>query len=94
MFFCLFYTNDRTEVCLCTFRGLSSLTVESYPFQVQLIYNKNASTPTSPTSPTPPAEPPAGGAAAWTDSKGADKGRTLSPAAPAEAGKDLFSMRP
>uniref|UniRef100_A0A3P9I700 Solute carrier family 12 member 5b n=1 Tax=Oryzias latipes TaxID=8090 RepID=A0A3P9I700_ORYLA len=48
----------------------------------------------SPTSPTPPAEPPAGGAAAWTDSKGADKGRTLSPAAPAEAGKDLFSMRP
>ncbi|XP_036068673.1 solute carrier family 12 member 5 isoform X2 [Oryzias melastigma] len=62
--------------------------------QVQLIHSKNASTPTSPTSPTPPAEPPAGGAAAWTDSKGADKGRTLSPSAPAEAGKDLFSMRP
>ncbi|RVE70724.1 hypothetical protein OJAV_G00067120 [Oryzias javanicus] len=62
--------------------------------KVQLIHSKNASTPTSPTSPTPPAEPPAGGAAAWTESKGADKGRTLSPSAPAEAGKDLFSMRP
>uniref|UniRef100_A0A8D0A7F5 Solute carrier family 12 member 5b n=1 Tax=Sander lucioperca TaxID=283035 RepID=A0A8D0A7F5_SANLU len=44
----------------------------------ELIHSKNASTPTSPTSPTAPA----GGAATWTDNKGADKGKTLLAANP------------
>ncbi|TDH10375.1 hypothetical protein EPR50_G00074890 [Perca flavescens] len=61
----------------------------SNPKQVQLIHSKNASTPTSPTSPTAPA----GGAAIWTDNKGADKGKTVLAANP-EAGKDLFNMKP
>uniref|UniRef100_A0A8C7ZZU8 Solute carrier family 12 member 5b n=1 Tax=Oryzias sinensis TaxID=183150 RepID=A0A8C7ZZU8_9TELE len=90
------YTYEKTLVMEQRSQILKQmhLTKNEMEREVQLIHNKNASTPTSPTSPTPPAEPPAGGAAAWTDSKGADKGRTLSPAAPAEAGKDLFSMRP
>ncbi|XP_074500098.1 solute carrier family 12 member 5b isoform X2 [Sebastes fasciatus] len=60
--------------------------------EVQLIHSKNASKPTSPTSPTAPAAP-AGGAATWTDNKGADKGKTLLAATP-ESAKDLFNMKP
>ncbi|XP_051913477.1 solute carrier family 12 member 5b isoform X1 [Hippocampus zosterae] len=52
--------------------------------EVQLIHNKNASTPTSPTSPTAPA----GVGRTWTDNKEVHKGKNL------EAGKDPFSMKP
>lgn len=72
--------------------SLSQSVAVSNPKQVQLIHNKNASTPTSPTSPTSPAGP-AGASAPWTDNKGADKGTSLlSPGT--EAGKDLFNMKP
>eukprot|EP00064_Thunnus_orientalis_P001951 superscaffoldBa00000133_g1955 len=64
----------------------------SNPKQVQLIHSKNTSIPASPTSPTSPVAP-AGGAATWTDNKGADKGKNLT-AANVEAGKDLFNMKP
>uniref|UniRef100_A0A672HXI2 Solute carrier family 12 member 5b n=1 Tax=Salarias fasciatus TaxID=181472 RepID=A0A672HXI2_SALFA len=53
------------------------------------LFGKNTSTPTSPTSPVPPA----GGATAWKDSKGADKGKSP-PSAATEPGKDLFNMKP
>ena len=72
--------------------SLSQSVAVSNPKQVQLIHSKNASTPTSPTSPASPAVP-AGGAAAWADNKGADKGKTLLAANP-EPGKDLFNMKP
>lgn len=72
--------------------SLSQSVAVSNPKQVQLIHNKNASTPTSPTSPTSPAGP-AGAAATWTDNKGADKGTALLSPGP-EAGKDLFNMKP
>ncbi|TKS77753.1 Solute carrier family 12 member 5 [Collichthys lucidus] len=57
--------------------------------QVQLIYSKNASMPTSPTSPAGPGE----GVATWTDNKSAGKGQSLL-SANTEAGKDLFNMKP
>ena len=72
--------------------SLSQSVAVSNPKQVQLIHNKNASTPTSPTSPTSPAGP-AGAAATWTDNKGADKGTALLSPGP-EPGKDLFNMKP
>ncbi|KAF7653700.1 hypothetical protein LDENG_00079630 [Lucifuga dentata] len=60
--------------------------------EVQLIHHNNAApTPTSPTSPTFPV----GGAATWTDNKGAEKEKSqATTTANPEAGKDLFNMKP
>lgn len=84
----LFFTLTHCPITVSPSQAVAA----SNPKQVQGIYSKKASTPTSPTSPTSPAGP-TGGAAAWTDNKGADKGQTLLTANP-EAGKDLFNMKP
>uniref|UniRef100_A0A671XFG8 Solute carrier family 12 member 5b n=1 Tax=Sparus aurata TaxID=8175 RepID=A0A671XFG8_SPAAU len=72
------YTYEKTLVMEQRSQILKQmhLTKNEMEREVQLIHNKNASTPTSPTSPTSPAGP-AGAAATWTDNKGADKGTAL-----------------
>lgn len=84
----LSFTLSRCHVTV----SVSQSVAVSNPKQVQLIHGKNASSPTSPTSLTSPSGS-AGGAATWTDNKGAAKGSTLGAANP-EAGKDLFNMKP
>uniref|UniRef100_A0A3B3UN52 Solute carrier family 12 member 5b n=1 Tax=Poecilia latipinna TaxID=48699 RepID=A0A3B3UN52_9TELE len=72
------YTYEKTLVMEQRSQILKQmhLTKNEMEREVRLIQSKNAATPTSPTSPTSPAATPAGGAVAWRDSKGPDKGMT------------------
>uniref|UniRef100_A0A3B3UMN5 Solute carrier family 12 member 5b n=1 Tax=Poecilia latipinna TaxID=48699 RepID=A0A3B3UMN5_9TELE len=89
------YTYEKTLVMEQRSQILKQmhLTKNEMEREVRLIQSKNAATPTSPTSPTSPAATPAGGAVAWRDSKGPDKGMTDSAATPG-AGKDPLNMKP
>ncbi|XP_017265156.1 solute carrier family 12 member 5b isoform X1 [Kryptolebias marmoratus] len=64
----------------------------SNPKQVQLIHNRNTSTPAGLTSPAAAAAA-AGGAATRTDGRHTERGTTLSAVTP-EGGRDLHSMKP